>query len=60
MAIHPSQGVVDTDCKVFGVKNLYIASSSVFPTASHANPTYTIVALAIRLAKHLSETMEST
>ena len=60
MASHPSQGVVDTDCKVFGVRNLYVASASVFPTASHANPTYTIVALAIRLAKHLSETMEST
>lgn len=58
MASNPSQGVVDTDCKVFGIKNLYVASASVFPTASHANPTYTIVALAIRLAEHLSATMK--
>jgi choline dehydrogenase-like flavoprotein len=49
----PKKGVVDPDCKVFGIANLYIASSSVFPTSSHANPTLTIVALAIRLADHL-------
>jgi choline dehydrogenase-like flavoprotein len=45
--------VVDTDCKVRGVENLYVASSSVFPSAGHANPTLTIVALALRLARHL-------
>lgn len=46
-------GVVDTNCAVFGVPNLYIASSAVLPTSSHANPTLTIVALALRLAQHL-------
>lgn len=46
--------VVDSDCRVHGVKNLYVASSSVFPTSGHANPTLTIVALALRLADHLS------
>lgn len=50
--IGPS-GVVDADGKVFGVNNLYIASSAVFPTSSQANPTLTIVALAMRLAGHL-------
>lgn len=54
MASNPEEGVVDTDCKVFGVDNLYVAGSSVFPTSSHANPTLLIVALAIRLAEHLS------
>jgi choline dehydrogenase-like flavoprotein len=40
---------------VFGQDNLFVASSSVFPTSSHANPTLTIVALAKRLADHLLE-----
>jgi choline dehydrogenase-like flavoprotein len=49
----PKQGVVDSNCKVHGVSNLFIAGSSVFPTGGYANPTLTIVALAIRLADHL-------
>lgn len=53
MANDPSQGVVDADCRVFGFDNLYIASASVFPTSSQANPTLTVVALALRLADHL-------
>ena len=53
MASSPSQGVVDENCKVHGLNNLYIASSSVFPTSSYANPTLTIVAMAIRLADYL-------
>jgi choline dehydrogenase-like flavoprotein len=53
MSVAPSEGVVDANCRVHGVDNLYIASSSVFPTSSCANPTLTIVALAIRLADHL-------
>ena len=53
MSADPKSGVVDSDCKVFGLSNLFIAGSSVFPTSSHANPTLTIVALAIRLADHL-------
>jgi choline dehydrogenase-like flavoprotein len=47
------QGVVGPDCSVFGVNNLFIASSAVFPTSGAANPTLTIVALALRLADHL-------
>ena len=53
MAATERRGVVDESCRVFGVPNLYIASSAVFPTSSHANPTLTIVALAVRLAAHL-------
>jgi choline dehydrogenase-like flavoprotein len=50
---NPRRGVVDADCRVHGVPNLYVASSSVFPTYSTGSPTLTIVALAIRLADHL-------
>ncbi|MBK1703170.1 FAD-dependent oxidoreductase [Halochromatium glycolicum] len=53
MAENSRQGVVDPECRVFGTANLYVASSAVFPTSSQANPTLTIVALAIRLADHL-------
>lgn len=50
MAAQASRGVVDAHCRVHGIDNLFIASSSVFATASFANPTLTIVALAIRVA----------
>jgi choline dehydrogenase-like flavoprotein len=53
MAATPEDGVVDGDCRVHGVQNLFVAGSSVFPTAGNANPTLTIVALALRLADHL-------
>ena len=54
MAHSPAAGVVDADCKVFGVDNLYLGGSSVFPTGGHANPTFTIVQLALRLGDHLA------
>lgn len=53
MSASPEDGVVDSDCKVHGLGNLYIASSAVFPTGGFANPTLTIVALALRLGEHL-------
>lgn len=49
----PKDGVVDKDCKLFGVENLYIAGSAAFPTSGQANPTLTIIAFALRLAEHL-------
>jgi len=55
MSDNPNSGVVDKNCMVHEVPNLYIASSSVFPTASCVNPTLTIVALAVRLADHLKQ-----
>ena len=57
MSTDPKTGVVDPDCRVHGVANLFISSSSVFPTSSHANPTLTIVAMALRLADHLKDEM---
>jgi choline dehydrogenase-like flavoprotein len=53
MHLNPKQGVVDAHCQVHGVTNLYVVGSSVFPTAGSANPTLTILALAIRLADHI-------
>jgi choline dehydrogenase-like flavoprotein len=53
MSINPRMGVTDQNCEVHGVKRLFIAGSSVFPTSSHANPTLAIVALAVRLADYL-------
>ena len=55
MAESPRMGVVDAQCRVHGVANLYIASSSVFPGAGFANPTLTIVALALRLGAQLQK-----
>ena len=50
---NPHHGVVDANCRVHGMDNLYVAGSAVFPTSGYANPTLTIVALALRLADHL-------
>jgi choline dehydrogenase-like flavoprotein len=53
MAEDPAKGVVDQNCEVHGVSGLFVAGTSVFPTAGHANPTQMIVAMALRLADHL-------
>jgi len=53
MAESPQRGVVDPDCRVHGLDNLYIAGSSVFPTGGWSNPTMTILALSLRLGEHL-------
>ena len=53
MSDNPSSGVVDANCQVHGVRGLYVAGGSVFPTSGHANPTLMILALAIRLADTL-------
>jgi choline dehydrogenase-like flavoprotein len=53
MGASPSTSVVDSDCRVHDLHNLFIAGSAVFPTSGQANPTLTIVALALRLADHL-------
>jgi len=60
MHIDPKQGVVDENCRVHGVSNLFIASSSVFPTGGYANPTLTIVALALWLADRVKTIMTSS
>lgn len=54
----PKFGVVDSNCKVHGKSNLFMAGSSVFPTGGFANPTLTLIALAIRLADHVKGKMQ--
>lgn len=53
MSADPTAGVVDDSCRVHGLEGLYACGTSVFPTSGYANPTLTIVALALRLADHL-------
>jgi choline dehydrogenase-like flavoprotein len=53
MSGDPATGVVDSNCRVHGMDNLYIAGSSVFPTCSTDMPTLTLIALAHRLADHI-------
>ena len=55
MSVSPDDGIVDPDCRFHRIDNLYAAGSAVFPTSGYANPTLTIVALALRLADHLSD-----
>ena len=54
MSDDPTQGVVDRDLRVHGTGNLFLASSSVFPTSAEANPTFFAAVLAVRLAHHLA------
>ena len=58
MHTDPKQGVINENCRVHGISNLFIAGSSVFPTAGCANPTLTIVALAVRLADHVRKSWD--
>jgi choline dehydrogenase-like flavoprotein len=51
----PRHGVVDEHARVHGISNLFVTGSSVFPTSGFANPTLTVVALALRLAEHLDK-----
>jgi choline dehydrogenase-like flavoprotein len=53
MAASPREGVVDSDCRMHGLDNVFIAGPGVFPSFDWPGPTYTAVALAIRLADHL-------
>ncbi len=55
MASSPGDGVVDEQCRVHSVENLYVGGSAVFPRGGTATPTFTIVALALRLAAHLGD-----
>ncbi|MGH3034539.1 MAG: FAD-dependent oxidoreductase [Gaiellaceae bacterium] len=57
MSDDPKQGVVDRNCRVHGMSNLFVAGSSVFPTPGGATPTLMLVALTIRLGDHLKSTM---
>ena len=60
MSDAPAAGVVDKNLKVHSVNNLYVAGSSVFPSAGISNPTFTIIALSIRLADHLKSLVKNS
>jgi choline dehydrogenase-like flavoprotein len=47
-------GAVDADLRVFDIENLYVAGAAVFPSTGFANPTFTAIALGLRLAQHLT------
>jgi choline dehydrogenase-like flavoprotein len=53
MGTDPRESVVDAELKVHGVANLYVASCAVFPAGGSSNPTFTMMALAMRLADRL-------
>jgi choline dehydrogenase-like flavoprotein len=53
MGFDPGTSAVNSDCRVHGISNLYVSGAATFPTSSQANPTLTVVALALRLADHL-------
>lgn len=57
MSHDPQYGVVDINCRVHSLDNLYIAGSSVFPTPGASTPTLSIVALVLRLGDHLKTRM---
>lgn len=57
MDADPRAGVVDGNCRVHGTENLYIGGSGAFATPGFANPTYTIVKMALRLGEHLADTL---
>ncbi|MFV2063437.1 MAG: GMC family oxidoreductase [Chloroflexota bacterium] len=57
MSSDAASGVVDSDCRVHGIDNLFVAGSAVYPTGGSANPTLTLLALAFRLADHLKRTI---
>jgi choline dehydrogenase-like flavoprotein len=59
MSADPRTGVVDGNCRVHSLDNLYIGGSSVFATSGHANPTYTITQLALRLGDHLADRLKA-
>jgi choline dehydrogenase-like flavoprotein len=53
MHLDPRQGVTDPHGRVHEVQNLFVSGSSLLPTSGYANPTLTIIGLAIHLADHL-------
>ena len=57
MHVDPKRGVVDENCRVHGLSNLFVLGPSVFPTGGYANPVLTLVALSVRLADHIKDLM---
>jgi choline dehydrogenase-like flavoprotein len=60
MAATATQGVVDPNGQVFGVQGLYVSGTSVLPTGSASNPSFTALALTFRLGDHLLPDLPSS
>lgn len=58
MSDDPKDGVVDRDCRVHGMRNLFVAGSAVFSTGSYANPTLTNLAISIRTSDKVMSLLE--
>lgn len=58
MSDDPKTGVVDANCQIHGIENLYVAGSACYATSGAPNPTLTLVALSLRLSDHLREKMQ--
>jgi choline dehydrogenase-like flavoprotein len=54
MSERPEDGVVNAWGQAHDVENLFVSDGSVMTTGGAANPTLTIVALAIRQAEHIA------
>jgi choline dehydrogenase-like flavoprotein len=59
MAENPEDGVVNDNCRVHSVENLYVAGSGPYTTGGSANPTLTLVALSLRLSDHLKDELDT-
>ncbi|MDB5870404.1 MAG: dependent oxidoreductase [Polaromonas sp.] len=59
MGLDARTSVVNADCQVHSVSNLFVAGSAVFPTSSQANPTLTLIALSLRLGNTLSQRLDA-
>jgi choline dehydrogenase-like flavoprotein len=57
MAANVRNGVVDPSLRVYGTANCYVVSSSVFPSMGAANPTFTVMALGLRLIAYLTRSL---
>lgn len=57
MANDPKKGVVDSNCQVHGITNLFIAGAACYPTSGASNPTLTLTALSLRLSNYLKNKM---
>lgn len=57
MSDSPKTGVVDANCKIHSISNLFIAGSSCYPTGGAVNPTLTVVAISLRLSHYLKGQM---
>ena len=59
MSENPKKGVVDSNCKVYGIANLYVAGAGCYPTSGAPNPTLTLTALTLRLSDHIKQSFKT-